>query len=164
MKFNGTAGKSGPLSIPLLLALALPSHTFANSIIAGGRVPERLHLTVTRESGTGFTSSGAAKEIAIIEIDNNLPEYELALELSDRYGGDAGISGVRLEGLDGTLGNGLREPAGLDLEAGGAPGRFLWRPGRQMSATLNYRVRVLATFNGPAPESPRLMVSMPFAY
>jgi hypothetical protein len=145
-------------------ACAAASPISANSINAGGRVPEMHNLSVTPVSG----SPGAASaEVAVIEIDNNLPSFELALEFPGD--GAARIAEVRLVGFDGALGGGLPDPASAPLEPDGT-GRFVWRPGRQTSATLGYRMKVVVTYADPSAaaaantEPPGMRVAMPVAY
>lgn len=164
MKFNGIKANPGFLCFISLILLISLSHTFANSLIAGGWVPERHLLTVTPNPEAAPFAPGAATEVAILEIDNNLPEYELALEFSTGNDGRGSVSQVWFEEMDGTLGMGLEDAVGRELESGGAPGRFIWRPGRQGTATVNYRVRVMVRYAEEVAPPPRLLVSMPFAY
>jgi hypothetical protein len=66
--------------------------------------------------------------------------------------------------MEGMLGEGLADPSGIALAAGPVPGRFVWNPGRQESATVGYKVRVMVTCKRPLSEAPQLAVSMPQAY
>ncbi|MDB5106371.1 MAG: hypothetical protein JWP91_4060 [Fibrobacteres bacterium] len=154
-----------PLTVAsALFAVLLPvSPTFANTVIAGGFVPENRSLTVRTVQVSDSSRTDGAVEVAVIELDNNLPDYEVVLDFSDRYGSGEFVSEVRLEGLEGMLGRGLSEPAGAPLLPGASPGQFVWCPGRQESATLGYKVRVLATFKSGNPEKPSLRVSMPIS-
>jgi hypothetical protein len=149
-----------------LAAIIACSHgpSSANSLIAGGWVPERHTLGISPMISDPPSPQGVATEVAIIEIENNLPEYELVLEFPDNAGGSASISEVRLDGLDGILGCGLTAPMGLRMENEGASGRFRWRPGRQASATVGYRVRATVTYKLPRMGSQQLLVSMPITY
>jgi hypothetical protein len=164
MKF--TAIKNKLQIFPLLVSILIfaPSHCFANSLITGGWVPERRSLIITPNQSATVSVPGEETEVAIIEIENNLPEYELVLDFSDTEGGVGGVSEVRLEGVDGILGRGLRSPAESMLEPGALPGRFLWRPGRQETATVGYRVRVMVICKDTRERPPQLLVAMPFVY
>jgi hypothetical protein len=164
MKLSEAGNYLPRLLILLSILNSAYSHSFANSLIAGGPVPEAMSLLVILSPpaapGEDSAVSALPIEVATIEIDNNLPEYALALDFSDRYGGNDGIAEVTLDGLEGMLGEGLAAPNGTRLESGGAPGRFLWKPGRQESATVGYRIRVMVTYQRH-PAHPQLLVGMP---
>jgi hypothetical protein len=164
MKFGG--GIPYPKALLFLVLLAPPPQArgFSDALVAGGWVPERKSLIVNPGSGEAVPDGDGALEAAVIEIDNNLPSFELVLDFSDRWGGGDFVSSVRLEGVDGMLGKGLDDPSGAALEPGPVPGRFVWSPGLQESATVGYRVRVLITCKRPFSGAPQLAVSMPPAY
>ncbi|MEO7424927.1 MAG: hypothetical protein ABI036_07060 [Fibrobacteria bacterium] len=158
----------------LLILLAILnsaySHSFANSLIVGGRVPENCRITVIQIAHEIQPAPSTDADVAIIEIDNNLPEYQLAIDFSGLSGGYLAISEVRLDGLDGTLGNGLAASVSARLEQGDTPGRFLWKPGRQGIATVKFRAIIRVTYvvprtaSIPLPRPPQLRVSMPLTY
>lgn len=164
MKLNGLSIRFRPSAAAALAFLAALAPISANSIIAGGHVPEWRNLSVTPAPIDADPRQAGPVEIAEIEIDNNLPDYELVLDFSDRHGGEGLIEEVRLVGIDGDLGQGLENPASAFMIPGGAPGRFVWRPGRQSSATMGYRMKVLVTFSGPSSAPPTLTVAMPASY
>ncbi|MDB5050409.1 MAG: hypothetical protein JWO30_3480 [Fibrobacteres bacterium] len=153
-------------SLGLILAITCrPGH--ATVALVEGVVPAKHSLRITRSEGAGSSyATGIPVEVAVLEIDNNLPEYQLVLDFSDPDGASAAaVSAVRLERLDGKPGDGLRlDGSGEELEPGDMPGRFLWRPGRQESATIGLRVKVMVTYGGNAVEDPQLVVSMPLGY
>jgi hypothetical protein len=148
----------------LLLGLLAVSPTSAKTVTVGGYVPELRRLTITPVQGRDPALPGKAIQVAVIEIDNNLPNYELVLDFSGADPDGGLISEVRLEGAGGTLGRGLAEPSGRPLEAGSIAGQFLWNPGPQETATLRYQVRVMVTYARPAESRPPMLVSMNFAY
>jgi hypothetical protein len=161
MKLTATPKRFRILAGLLLLSASAGSHTFANSIIAGGYVSEVRNLTVTPIAAEeGFRTDGPI-EVAILEIDNNLPDFEVVLDFSDRIGMADAISEVRLVGLEGTLGQGLENPGSIAMRPGSLPGRFIWSPGRQTTATLGYRMKVLVTFVNPPAAPPTMRVAMP---
>jgi hypothetical protein len=164
MKFTAIAKPYRRLVFWASVFLASHSHSFASSLVVGGWVPERRSLIVTPNQGADLSVSGEPTEVGTIEIDNNLPDYELVLDFPDPEGADRAVSAVRLEALDGQLGQGLEAPSPAGLERGDMPGRFLWRPGRQESATVRYRVKVMVTYRERVEDAPRMLVSMPFAY
>lgn len=161
---------SGPfpafrLSATLLLpALLAAPYTFANSLIAGGWVPEVHTVAITPTFASVEPGSGGPVEVAILEIDNNLPDFELSLSFSDRYGGSESILEVRLVGVEGMLGTGLADPAAAALTQGGFPGQFIWKAGRQATATLGYKMKVMVTYASTPMDQSLLMVGMPVAY
>jgi hypothetical protein len=164
MKFSGVLPWTGTFAGLLLLPALLGSHTFANSVIAGGWVPEHRNFVVTPFYGEGYSRPDGAVEVAVIEIDNNLPDFELGLDFSDADGNGDLVAEVRLQGLDGTLGTGLDAPSETTLKPGPIPGRFIWDPGRQHTATIGYRVRVMVTYTTPIAEQPHMAVAMPPAF
>ncbi len=171
MKFYRGFQRLKTIPAALWILLAAHPHTFANSLVACAYVPEQRSLIVTPKQAADRTGNEQATEVAVIEIDNNLPEYELEFEFSEANGGGHEVSEVRLEGIDGILGHGLRAPDESALEPGRSSGRFLWKPGPQETATIGYRMKVIVTYKrsfakptGPEADAPRLIVSMPSAY
>ncbi|GEM_PF-4628928 len=164
MKFSAMIPRSNPLYGLLLFPIFIISNTFANSIIAGGYVPEQRSLSVTPSYGADNSPSNRSTEVAVIEIDNNLPNYELVLDFSDRYGDKDIVAEVRLQCLDGVLGSGSLSSSGTVLIPGAAPGQFIWSPGPQMIPTHEYRVKVMVTYRRPMTGTPTLRVSMPSSY
>lgn len=164
MKLNGLPNRFAPPAAVAFMLLAAAAPISANSIIAGGRVPEWRNLWVTPVRMDADPRQGGPVEVAEIEIDNNLPVYELVLDFSDRYGGEGLVSEVRLVGIEGTLGRGLENPGSAIMTSGGAPGRFVWSPGRQASATMGYRMKVMVTFASPPSAPPTMRVAMPADY
>jgi hypothetical protein len=164
MKQNGLFSRRHWSATAVFALLACIAPISANSIIAGGSVPEWRNLTVTPAPIEPDPGQAGPVEVAEIEIDNNLPDYELVLDFSDRDGGDGRVVDVRLVGFDGILGQGLENPGSATMIPGDAPGRFIWRPGRQGSATLGYRMKVMVTFAGPPSVPSTLMVGMPVSY
>lgn len=164
MKFSAAFPRPGAAAALLLIPLFSISHSFANSLIAGGYVPENRSLAVTPSYGGGLSPAHQATEVAVIEIDNNLPDYELVLDFTDRYGDNDIIAEVRLVGMDGTLGSGSMVPSGTVLNPGASPGQFIWRPGPQLVPTRGYQVRVMVTYKIPMAGAPIMRVSMPSAY
>jgi hypothetical protein len=164
MKQSRPIAPCGRLAFPLLAGLLMVADISANSVIAGGRVPEVHWVSVTPTPVPVDPGSAGAVEVAVIEIENNLPGFELILDFSDRFGGMDRISEVRLVALDGLLGLGLEEPSLSTLSPGGVPGRFVWRAGRQRTATLGYRMKVMVTFATSSPERPTMLVGMPITY
>lgn len=148
----------------LLLAFLARSHTFANSVIAGGYVPERRNFTVTDIRGKGAPGLDGSEAVAVIEIDNNLPDFQMTLHFHPLNGDGGTIETVRLESLEGKLGRGLDDPSGEPLTAGAEPGQFIWNPGPQKTATLGFRVRVWVTYKRPVAETTPLSVSMHLPY
>lgn len=147
-----------------VLALLLLSDTFANSIIAGGQVPERRNLSVTpafMEQSPWFKEK---VEIATLVLDNNLPNYQLVLDFTDKDRADIFISEVHLQGLDGILGQGLSMNGETILKAEPGSNRFVWNPGPQQTATLNFQIRVLVVYKQAPASTPRMTVSMPSFY
>jgi hypothetical protein len=161
MKLNAVFSRS--FSIFTLFTLASLSHTSANTISVGGYVPERRNLTITPTYGAELPDPARVDEVATIEIDNNLPDYELVLDFKDRDGGSDAISEVRLEELAGTLGSGLSAPTGSVLTPEADGESFVWHPGTQQTATNNYRMRVLVTYKRPLADRPVMRVTMPIS-
>jgi hypothetical protein len=164
MKQRRVPAGSGPSACLLLLGLLTLSPISAKSVIVGGHIPELRRLTITPVQGRGAAVPGQTVQVAVIEIDNNLPNYELVLDFSGADPDGRLVSEVRLEAAGGTLGKGLAEPSGRPLEAGSTAGQFLWSPGRQETATIRYQVRVMVTYARPAESRPPMLVSMNFAY
>jgi hypothetical protein len=156
MKFNGAFFSA--LAFFTLLPL---SYTSATSFVAVGYVPELRNVTVTPADMETPVEPDKVVEVAMIEIDNNLPNYALVLDFTDRFGGSDLISEVRLMGVGGMLGQGLAAPVEMVLTPEAGSGRFTWNPGTQESATLRYRVRVLVTYKRPIVDQPLMTVSMP---
>jgi hypothetical protein len=156
MKFNGACFWA--LAFSALLPVSYPS---ANTFIVGGYVPEQRNVTVTPTLVPAPVEPDKVVEVAMIEIDNNLPNYALVLDFTDRFGGNDLISEVRLKGEGGTLGQGLAVPVETVLTPESGSGQFTWNPGTQESATFRYRVRVLVTYKRPMAEQPLMTVSMP---
>ena len=144
-----------------LLALGLPMYAAAATATVGGYVPEKRNLTVTPVYDAAPSDAYRTKEVATIRIDNNLPNYSLVLDFSDRDGSRDVVSEVRLEPVQGTLGRGLTAPGAAALAPEDGSGRFVWYPGTQESATLDYEVRVYVTYKRPLESQPLLTVGMP---
>ena len=142
----------------LILAAVVPNS--ASSVAAGGYIPVLRNLTVTPAGPSSAFAAEVPVEVAVLEIDNNLPGYELALDFSGPDGNGPVVSEVRLEGAGGVLGTGLAPPQGPLPEDGSHPGRFIWSPGSQKTATLGYRIRVLATYADPDADRPPLYVGV----
>jgi hypothetical protein len=146
------------------------SEIFANTFVAGGSVPEQRNISVTPNYSDMDLEPMEMTEVATIQIDNNLPNYDLVLEFSDRYGTRDLIDEVHLIGMVGTLGEGLEVPANARLTQVGTDGRFVWSPGTQKSATLAYQLKVLVTYKRAltykeaVTNPPLLTVSMPSAF
>jgi hypothetical protein len=142
-------------------ALTTFSQASATALVVGGYVPIKQNLTVTPiESAPGSGPDGVA-DVATLEIDNNLPDYSLVLDFSDRYGGRDLVSEVTLQTLEGGPG-----PAGagvITLTPAGEEGHFVWSPGTQATATCGLRLRVTVTYKRPSSGMPLMMVSMPFS-
>jgi hypothetical protein len=152
------------LALLLLLSASMPSRAVAYSVTSGGWVPVRQDVSVFPECGADSAGAGQTRDVAVIEITNNLPRFDLVLDFSGRLGGDDPVEEVRLQGLEGILGNGLETPSGAVMRPGGRPGRFVWSPGVQSTATVGYKIRVTVTYKRPVSDQPLLAVGMPFTY
>jgi len=142
----------------LLLAVCLTG-AFA-SVRAIGRVDEIRNVSVTLLPAAAPASEGDAVPVAVIRIDNNLPEYELVLDFSGPPGGEA-VSEVRLQAVGGILGRGGSPPDRTPLPPGPVPGSFKWNPGIQASATIGYMVEVLVAWKAPPAAPATITVSLP---
>ena len=158
MKFPKSPFRPGRYFRPSLLSLIAAFPAIANPVLAGGYFPERRNITVTALPPEASSPGQGPAPVAEIEIDNNLPGYQLVLEFHALDGDDEAIDEVRLESLGGTLGRGLSDPSGHPLD--GASGRYVWNPGRQETATLGYRVRVMVTYKRPVAATMPLTVGM----
>ena len=118
-----------PTAALLLLGLAAASPISANSVIVGGYVPEINTLSVVASRGPNDSRPDGRFAVAEVEINNNLPVYELVLDFSDPVGLGQPVSEVRLEPMGGILGQGLAEPSLENLPQSGLSGRFVWSPG-----------------------------------
>jgi hypothetical protein len=161
MKHYGVPPRLRPGFLLALLALIAAAQTFANTIIAGGQVPALHSVSIQPTYGDGRPGADGAVEVAILEIDNNLPDFGLVLDFNDGFGDAGRISQVRIEGLEGMLGLGIEAPVRQVIEPDPQPGRFVWNPGPQRTATLGYRIRVLVTFGSPPTRQPLIRVAMP---
>jgi hypothetical protein len=148
----------------LFLALLLFSHSFANSVVAGGMVPEYRNLSVTPSISNIADWTLGRVEIATLEIDNNMPNYQIVLDFSHKDKGNDLISEVQLQGLDGTLGQGLSLDGETILRPESESGKFIWNPGPQKTATLQLQIRVFVIYKQAPTSTPTLTVSMPSAY
>lgn len=164
MKHCGVFEPFRPPAALLLMGLMAAPHISANSVIAGGYVPERRNLIVTPIRDGGAAGPDGSRAVAILEIDNNLPDFQLVLEFHPAEGDGGAIEGVRLESLGGVLGRGLGDPSGRPLAEDAGTGRFVWNPGPQETATLGYRVKVMVTCRRPGADVAPVTVSMRYPY
>ncbi len=143
------------------ITLFLLSHSFANSIRVGGYIPEKRCIKITPNNQADFSLENQSIEAAIIEIDNNLATFELVFNFQDQNGNADAISDIRLEPMDGVLGEGLIAPNKSLIRSNEKDGQFIWSPGIQLSATEHYRVKVMVTCKRPLTDLPRMAVNMP---
>ena len=146
------------LALPGLMLIAmLVGAAAAEPIVSGGAVPEIRRIDVTALPAAS-ARTGQSVPVAVIRIDNNLPEYGLVLD----FGAEAAdkISAVRLQGMAGTPGQGLSAPDRAALAPTAVPGQYVWSPGPQRSATVDYQLEVMVTWKVPTPAGQPLLVSL----
>ncbi len=147
----------------------LVSSVLAASIQVGGRIPIINRVEMIPLSGVDFRKGGKDVPIAVIRINNNLPDFEVAFEVGSisPYGAEpheSAFQELRLREVGGLRGRGLVDPTGTVLNRDEGTDTYVWRPGSQQSATLNYEVEVLATWEKTPPGKgrgrPQLLASM----
>lgn len=144
--------------IKYLMLAALAADAFAN-VQAIGRVAEIRNVSVT-PLAAAEAPEGDGVPVALIRIDNNMPDFELVLDFNASPGGEA-VSEVRLQPLGGILGEGCAPPGPAALPPGPVPGTFKWNAGSQASATIGYMVEVLVAWKSQRPAPATMTVSMP---
>lgn len=117
----------------IALAVALAN---AGGITVGGYVPLKADVNCTQEN-----SEPSPKEVllATCVVTNNAPEFIVQFT----FGNTSDISDMRVQGEEGTLGVGLVVPSGAIDHAT----EFVWNPGPQKAATLNYTLRFYGKIN-----------------
>ncbi len=121
----------------LLIVLSTLSFCFSG-ITVGGYVPLVSTVSCVQEN---YQSDNSNTEVllATCTISNNAEVFSARFKF-----GTNEISDLRIQGGEGTLGNGIEVPneniTMLD--------EYTWFPNRQNSATLNYTVRFYGKFNG----------------
>ncbi len=154
--------------LTILISIVLPA-----SMQVGGSIPIINRVDVVSISGIDFRLGGRDIPIARLRISNNLPDFSVSFKLDDplafsEQSGKFLIKELKLRETGGLRGSGLEDPTGTVLELDPVTGGFTWSPGTQHSATLNYEVEVLATWeknsreNGqrqPQPQ-PQLLAGM----
>jgi hypothetical protein len=164
MKQSNHANPTRLLPVLFMLALSPVAAGFANSITVGGSVAEIQSIAVFPVPGSSSAADwDAPVEVAEIEIDNNLRCFELALNFADSRGSLENIATVTLVRQAGSAGHGLAVPEAIQMKTADAPGRFLWQPSCQGSATLGLRMKVIVTYASPPVDPPRLWAGFPIA-
>lgn len=142
-------------------AIFIASHTFANTQIVGGVVPSIHNTLVTPIENADNRDEQLGKEIALIQIENNLPDFQLVLDFSGAQENGNQIEDVILESVSGILGGGLVAPQKMVLSHELGTSKYIWNPGTQTSATLGYVVKVSVTYKKPPTVALVMGVSMP---
>jgi hypothetical protein len=108
----------------------------AGGITVGGYVPLKADVNCVQENSE--VGDGEVL-LATCVVTNNAPDFAVKFD----FGETENISGMRVQGGEGTLGVGLVPPSGY-IE--GAK-EFVWDPGPQKAATLDYVIRFYGKIN-----------------
>lgn len=142
-------------------AIFLAHPIFANTVIVSGIIPPQHQIQVTPIGNNISSGNTISEEVALIEINNNLPSYQVEFNFENSITGENEISEVRIESVGGILGEGLVAPQKLVLQKETSSGKYIWFTGTQTSATKNYSIKLSVTYKHQPKEKVLVSVSMP---
>lgn len=140
-----------------IFLLLLVTYCFAGSFMIGGKIPVINRVSEIGIINFDFSENKVKETIAIFIVDNNTPSYELTLTFEN--GGNfvnkenkdtiKPYELIITQGDGGLLGTGIIPLINVDLLPilAISDDIFIWKPENQTTATVNYQLKILASFN-----------------